>query len=130
MKFSEKLQIKAKSLKKQLTAVYYAYQDPKVKLLPKIIIAISIGYALSPIDLIPDFIPVIGYLDDLIIIPALISLAIKMIPKEVMDEARRKAEAEPLILKKNWLFATIFILIWVLLLVVIIISIVKLFDRN
>jgi uncharacterized membrane protein YkvA (DUF1232 family) len=130
MKFSEMLKIKAPILKRELTAVYYAYQNPKVKLLPKIIIAISIGYALSPIDLIPDFIPVIGYLDDLIIIPCLISLAIKLIPRDVMDEARRKAEKEPLRLKKNWVFAIIFILVWVLLLTVIVIAILKLFERK
>ena len=128
MKLSEKLKIKAKSLKKELTAVYYAYQDPKVKLLPKIIIAISIGYALSPIDLIPDFIPIIGYLDDLIIVPALISLSIKLIPKDIMDEARKKAESEPLRLRKNWVFATIFILVWITLLVAIIVAIVELVN--
>jgi len=126
----ERLKTKATTLKRELTAVYYAYQNPKVKLLPKIIIAISIGYALSPIDLIPDFIPVIGYLDDLIIIPGLISLAIKLIPRDVMDEARRRAEKEPSKLGKNWVFATIFILVWVLLLTVIVIAILKLFKRK
>ncbi len=128
MKLTEKLKTKAKSIKKQLTAVYYAYQDPEVKLLPKIIIAVCIGYALSPIDLIPDFIPVLGYLDDLIILPALITLAIKLIPKDVMDKAKIMAESEPLNLKKNWGFAIIFILIWIFLLTMIIISIIKLIE--
>ena len=115
MKFIETMRGKALSLKKEITALYYAYQNPEVKLLPKLIIIFTIGYALSPIDLIPDFIPVLGYLDDLIIIPALITLSIKLIPKEIMDESREKAIREPLQLKKNWFFALTFIAIWIML---------------
>jgi len=111
--WKESLDRRAKDIKRQLTSVYYAYKDPRVRLLPKAIIVVCIAYALSPIDLIPDFVPVLGYLDDLIIIPALIGLAIKLIPRDVFDDAKRKAEAEPLSLKKNWTFAVIFILLWV-----------------
>ena len=78
MKILEKLKIKAKNLKNEMTAIYYAYQDPKVTLLPRIIILFTLGYALSPIDLIPDFIPVLGYVDDLLILPVLILLSIKL----------------------------------------------------
>ena len=67
------LKERAKKLKLELTAVYYAYRDPGINLLPKLIIIITLGYALSPIDLIPDFIPILGYLDDLILLPALIT---------------------------------------------------------
>jgi uncharacterized membrane protein YkvA (DUF1232 family) len=109
----EALAARAKGLKQQLGAVYYACRDPRVGALPKALIVVCLAYALSPIDLIPDFIPVLGYLDDLVIIPALISLAIKMIPADVYEEARRRAEAEPLSLRKNWTFAVIFILVWV-----------------
>ena len=119
MKLVEKLKKKSKLLKTQLLTVYYAYKNPKNKLIPKIIIGIAIAYALSPIDIIPDFIPVIGYLDDLIIIPALLSLAIKLIPKEIMDESRIRAENESIKLKNNWTFAIIFILIWILLILII-----------
>ena len=115
MKIIEKIRQKAKSLKTEIAAIYYAYQNPKVKLLPKIIILFTVGYALSPIDLIPDFIPILGYLDDLIIIPALIALSIKLIPKEIMDESRNKARKEPLTLRKNWFFASLFIIIWIIL---------------
>jgi uncharacterized membrane protein YkvA (DUF1232 family) len=97
-----------------LTAVYYAYQHPGVGKLPKFIILFTVGYALSPIDLIPDFIPVLGYLDDLIILPALIALSIKLIPNDVMQECRDKAKTSPLELKKNWVFAFLFILIWII----------------
>lgn len=120
------LKDKARKLKTEITTLYYAYQDPKLDLLPKIIILFTLGYALSPIDLIPDFIPVLGYLDDLVIVPALISLSIKLIPKEIFASAREKAIKEPLKLKKNnWLFALLFIFIWVALIGVIILKIVK-----
>ena len=114
----------AKRLKKEITALYYAYQHPGLPVMPKIVIIITVGYALSPIDLIPDFIPILGYLDDLILIPALISLSIKLIPDEIMRESRIRAEREPLKLKKNWLFAAVFILIWLALLAAIIVSII------
>ncbi len=125
MEIIPKFKDRAKRLKKELTAVYYAYQHPGVGILPKLIILFTVGYALSPIDLIPDFIPVLGYLDDLIILPALIALSIKLIPKHVMQECREKAEANPLELKKNWVFAFLFILIWIIIITAIILSIVK-----
>jgi len=106
------LKQKVKNLKSQIVVVYYAYQSPKVGFFAKAIVAIAIGYALSPIDLIPDFIPIVGYLDDLIIVPALLTLAIRLIPNEIMSEARKRAEEEPLRLGKNWVFASIFVAIW------------------
>ena len=114
------LKIRARKLKAEITAVYYAYRHPSLGWFPKIIIVITIGYALSPIDLIPDFIPIIGYLDDLIILPALISLSVKLIPAEIMSECRSRAKAEPLSLKKNWIVATVFILVWLLMIFLIV----------
>lgn len=69
-----------------------AYKDKRIPFLAKIFIGMVIGYALSPIDLIPDFIPIIGYLDDLIIVPLGIFLALKMIPKDILDEYKKKLE--------------------------------------
>ena len=115
-------------LQKELTALYYAYQHPELKPLPKLIILCALGYALSPIDLIPDFIPVIGYLDDLIIIPALVGLSIKLIPEEILIQSREQAINHPIKLKKNWFFAAVFISIWVVLLAVIVASVLKLFT--
>ncbi|HEQ72335.1 MAG TPA: DUF1232 domain-containing protein, partial [Spirochaetia bacterium] len=66
------LHLHARKLEKEIFTIYYAYRNPKTRLLPKLIILITLGYALSPVDLIPDFIPILGYLDDLILIPALI----------------------------------------------------------
>ena len=82
---------KAKKLKQEIYALYLAYKDPRVSWYAKIFIVIIVGYAVSPIDLIPDFIPVIGYLDDLILLPLGIVLAIKMIPREVMEECRKES---------------------------------------
>ena len=126
----QKMKNKAGKLKNSLTAVYYAYNDPRVGILPKLIIGLTLLYALSPVDLIPDFIPVLGYLDDLLILPLLITLAVKMIPKEVMKEAVEKAEQHPLSLRKNWTFAVIFIGIWIILAYVIVKTIVGIFIKN
>jgi len=79
-------------LKTETYALYIAYTDPRVPWYAKAVAAFVVAYTFSPFDLIPDFIPVIGYLDDLIITPVGLALAIKMIPDEIMLEARRKAE--------------------------------------
>lgn len=80
---AEKLKDNAK---KYIRLCKLLYKDPRTPKIAKILLWITIGYALSPIDLIPDFIPVIGYLDDLVILPALLYLAIKSIPKDVYAE--------------------------------------------
>ena len=125
MKIFEKMKKKANDLKNEITTIYYAYQNPEVPLLPKIIIIITLAYALSPIDLIPDFIPILGYVDDILILPSLITLSIRLIPKEIMDESRLKARSEPIQLKKNWAFAFVFILVWIVLITIIVVSIVR-----
>lgn len=122
----KKLMDKSLEIKNDLMIIYYAYHNPKVKLLPKVIILICIVYALSPVDMIPDFIPVLGYLDDLIIIPMLIALAIRLIPEDAMDESRKIAAAHPRSLRKNWVFALIFIGIWIILAVALIGAIIHL----
>ena len=73
-----------------------------------------VAYALSPVDLIPDFIPVLGYVDDLVLIPAGIYLTIKMVPREVLEECRQRAKSEPITSKSKWAAATIIILIWLM----------------
>ncbi|HSI91285.1 MAG TPA: YkvA family protein [Adhaeribacter sp.] len=91
MNWLQTLRAKTQSLNTEIYALYLAYKHPKVPWLAKVIIALTIGYALSPIDLIPDFIPVFGYLDDLLIVPAGVALSIRLIPGPVMDECRVKA---------------------------------------
>ncbi|MEO6783628.1 MAG: YkvA family protein [Bradyrhizobium sp.] len=83
----------ARRLIRDVHAVYLAAYDPRVPWYAKILAAAVAGYALSPIDLIPDFIPVLGYADDLIIVPLGIRLVVSLIPNEVMAECRARAEA-------------------------------------
>lgn len=83
---------KARELKVQTLALYFAYRDPRVPWYAKGWIAVVVAYAFSPIDLIPDFIPVLGYLDDFVLIPLGVLLALKMIPAQVMEESRVKAQ--------------------------------------
>ena len=129
MKRIKYLKEQARKLKSEVTTIYYAYKNPKTRLLPKIIIFITLGYILSPVDLIPDFIPFLGYLDDILIVPTLITLSVKLIPKDIMDESKEKALKEPVRLKDNWLFGLIFISVWILLLTFIVIKILKLIGK-
>jgi len=78
-------------LKVETYALYLAYKDPRVPWYGKVFAACVVAYAFSPIDLIPDFIPVLGYLDDLILVPLGIALALKTVPKTVLEECRRNA---------------------------------------
>jgi uncharacterized membrane protein YkvA (DUF1232 family) len=81
----------ARGLKVEVYALYLAYRDPRVSWYARVFAAVIVGYAFSPIDLIPDVIPVLGYLDDLIVVPLGVALAIKMIPPHVLAECRGKA---------------------------------------
>jgi uncharacterized membrane protein YkvA (DUF1232 family) len=83
---------RARQLKTETYAIYLAYRDPRVAWYARLFAACVVGYAFSPIDLIPDFIPILGYLDDLVLVPAGIALALKMIPPVVMRECREKAQ--------------------------------------
>ncbi len=82
---------RARQLKKEVYALYLAYRDPRTPWYGKAFAALVVAYAFSPIDLIPDPIPVLGYLDDLILIPLGVVLALKMIPADVMSDCRAKA---------------------------------------
>jgi len=88
----EKLKRWAKKLKAELYALYLAYRDPRVPLHARVFAACVVGYAFSPIDLIPDPIPVLGYLDDLVLVPLGVWLAVRMIPPKVLDEKRAEAQ--------------------------------------
>ncbi len=101
------------NLKTEVHALYLASKDPRVPWYAKVMMALTIGYAISPIDLIPDFIPVLGQIDDLIIVPAGIALVVKMIPKNVMEECRQKARDEPINTRTKWIVALIIVSIWI-----------------
>jgi uncharacterized membrane protein YkvA (DUF1232 family) len=87
----QRLEAWARRLKVEVYALYLAYRDPRVSWYARVFAAVVVGYAFSPIDLIPDPIPVLGYLDDLVLIPLGIALSIRMIPEPVLAECREKA---------------------------------------
>ncbi|HEX2965842.1 MAG TPA: YkvA family protein [Syntrophorhabdaceae bacterium] len=103
---------KAKNLKRDLYALSLAIKEPGVPWYARVFAVVIIGYALSPVDLIPDFIPVLGYVDDIVILPAAILLLIKMIPPDVMEECRQMANAQSPGESKHWAAAIIIILLW------------------
>lgn len=108
-----KLKQFAQSMKIQITALYFACKDPAVPKVAKWLGIAVVAYALSPIDIIPDFIPIIGYLDELIILPLGIYLAIKLIPDEVWSDCLAKAEINPIQLPKNRYAAVVIICCWI-----------------
>jgi uncharacterized membrane protein YkvA (DUF1232 family) len=89
----QSLQLWARTVKRDLVALYLAARDPRVPWPAKLVAACVAAYALSPIDLIPDFIPVLGYLDDLVLVPLGIALAIRLIPPAVWEDLRASASA-------------------------------------
>lgn len=107
----------AQALRREVFALYLAMRDPNVPWYAKTLAAIIAGYALSPIDLIPDFIPVIGYLDDVLLLPLGILLTVRLIPRDVMEDLRRQAAAmEENRPPKCMTAAVIIVAIWILLL--------------
>jgi len=116
----ERWKEKAQQLKTEVYALYLAYKDRRTPWYAKVFTAVVVGYAFSPIDLIPDPIPVLGYLDDLVLIPLGAYLAVKMIPPQVMEESRARAkevmtQGKPV----NKVAAAVIITIWVGLAVVV-----------
>ena len=107
------LKARARKLKTDIPAVFLALGRKETPWLAKVVAYLAVGYALSPIDLIPDFIPVLEYLDDLIILPALVALTVRLIPGEVMEECRAQAQTlwkdgKP----KRWYYAAPIVAIW------------------
>lgn len=107
------LKEKAIRLKQELHALYLASRDPGTPWYAKFFVICIVAYALSPIDLIPDPIPVLGYLDDLLLLPLGIYLALKMIPEEVLTRCRQKAETCPAVLPRNWIAGAVIVVMWI-----------------
>ncbi|PRR75098.1 hypothetical protein MHOCP_04050 [Moorella humiferrea] len=105
---------KARKLKGDIYALYLAYRDPRVPWYAKIFTACLVAYAFSPVDLVPDFIPILGYLDDLIILPLGVTLALKMIPRAVMLECREKAQLALKNKPVNWWAGGVIVVFWLL----------------
>ena len=105
-----------RKLKKETYTIYLACKDSRVPWYARALAAVVVAYALSPIDLIPDIIPVIGYLDDLILVPLGIALVVRMIPPDVLAECREKAEAAMAqTTPTSRIAAVVVVLIWLLL---------------
>lgn len=118
MKVIQRLKSLAKRIKGEVKAIYVAFKYKKLPIAAKVSAGVTIAYALSPIDLIPDFIPILGYLDDLIILPLLITLTIRLIPTNLMIESR--SEAETLWNEgwpKKWRYGIFIIIIWIFILI-------------
>ena len=99
--------------KTDIPAIFLALKDNETPIAAKLVAAVTVVYALSSIDLIPDFIPVLGYLDDVILLPALVALTVRLIPKETMEKNRKLAEGlwkngKP----KKWYYAIPIVLLW------------------
>ena len=107
------LKERAAKLKTDLPALFLALKDRETPVLAKVFAGITVAYALSPVDLIPDFIPVLGYLDDVILLPTLIVITVKLIPAPVLE--RRRAQSEEMWKDgkpKKWVYAIPIVLIW------------------
>ena len=121
------LKEKSRKLKKDTYTLYLVYKDSRISLWKRLFLAVVIGYAFCPLDLIPDFIPILGYLDDLILVPLGIYIALKLIPSEIIDEYRKKAQEED---KKNIPITKktiiIILLIWILGIITIIFLLLRL----
>jgi uncharacterized membrane protein YkvA (DUF1232 family) len=105
------LRQRARTLKREIHALSIAYRDPRTPWYARVVAACVVAYAFSPIDLIPDFVPILGYLDDLILVPLGIALALRLIPDEVMAESRIRA-ADAARGPTNWAAAAVIIAIW------------------
>jgi len=117
MAFLARLKQRAQQLEAETFALYFAARDPRTPWYAKLLVASIAAYALSPIDLIPDFVPVLGYLDDLILIPLGITLAIKLVPHQVLAECLARAQeaiqkGKPV----SRVAAAVIVLIWLVLL--------------
>lgn len=115
------LKERAKKLKTDIPTIFLALKDKETPLIAKVFAGITVVYALSPIDLVPDFIPVLGYLDDVILLPALIALTIRFIPKAVLERNRELSEGlwndgKP----KKWYYSLPIVAIWVLVIIIIV----------
>ncbi|GAB4457259.1 MAG: hypothetical protein Kow0070_08930 [Anaerolineales bacterium] len=113
----ESLKSRARALKQEAIAAYLAAKDPRTPWYAKALIFLVVAHTFSPIDLIPDFIPLLGYLDDLLITPGGLWLAIRLIPPEVLAEARVKAAGSGVEGSVRLAGAAVIILVWVVILV-------------
>ncbi|NPV88401.1 DUF1232 domain-containing protein [Coprothermobacteraceae bacterium] len=110
------LKERAEKLKTDIPALYIALGKKETPVAAKICAGLAVAYALSPVDLIPDFVPILGYLDDVVILPALVALTVKFVPKDVFEECRKEARGlwdKPKL--SRWYFALPVVALWIVL---------------
>lgn len=115
----QRLKTWASALKRDVLALWFACRDPRTPTIAKILAVIVVAYALSPIDLIPDFIPVLGLLDELILLPVALWLVLKLVPAQALSDARDQARAWTETRRprpRNWYAAAAIVTLWILLL--------------
>jgi uncharacterized membrane protein YkvA (DUF1232 family) len=118
MSFVANLRARARRLGAEVTALYFAARHPHTPWYAKAFIAAIVAYALSPIDLVPDFIPILGFVDELVLLPFAIALAVKLVPREVMDECRAKASAIARVsARAGRIGAAVIVVLWIALIV-------------
>jgi uncharacterized membrane protein YkvA (DUF1232 family) len=113
LRLLEHIKLTARTLRQDVVALYFAAKDQRTPWYAKAVVICIIAYALSPIDLIPDFIPVLGYVDDLLFLPLGIYIAIKIIPEPVLFDCRRRAGEMDGSLPRNWTAAATIVLLWI-----------------
>ena len=120
------LKARAKKLKTDIPALFLAIKDKDTPIIAKVLAGITVAYALSPVDLVPDFIPVLGYLDDIILLPMFVALTIRFIPRDVLERNRKQAEGmwqdgKP----KKWYYAIPVVIIWGIIIALILKAFIK-----
>jgi uncharacterized membrane protein YkvA (DUF1232 family) len=120
----------ARAVKRDVLVVYLVSRDSRVPWLVKVLAAAVAAYALSPIDLIPDFIPVLGYLDDLVIVPLGILAVVKLVPAEVLAELRKEAARRLAARPRSWAGAAVIVLLWLVLLALLVRWVASLFPAS
>jgi len=124
------LKSRARTLKNEAFAIYLAAKDPRTPWYAKALIFFVVAHTFSPIDLIPDFIPVLGYLDDLVITPLGLALAVRMIPAEVLAEARVNAATQPVDRSVRLVSAGIIVSVWIVTIILVGVWILQLVEKR
>ena len=124
----EQLKSRAKALKNEAFAVYLAAKDPRTPWYAKALVFFVVAHTFSPIDLIPDFIPVLGYLDDLVITPGGLWLAVRMIPPEVLEDARKTVTASGVGRDAGVAGAAVIVTVWIVISIAVI-SLIRILSK-
>ena len=125
----EALKSRARELKNEALAIYLAAKDPRTPWYAKALIFFVVAHTFSPIDLIPDFIPVLGYLDDLLITPLGLALAIRLIPAGVLEKARGRVADSPVARRVGFIGAGIIVSVWILAIITVVVMFLRMAER-